>query len=46
MKTEAIFKRHNDKLMKNLLPKDGELPEVYFSIDPCDIIFTKKIKEV
>lgn len=44
MKTEAIFKKHNDKLMKNLLPKDGELPEAYFSIDPFDIIFTKKIQ--
>jgi hypothetical protein len=44
MKTKAIFKRQNEKLMKKLLPKDGELPESYFSIDPFDIIFTKKIQ--
>lgn len=44
--TTEMFERHNEELLKNLIPNDDELPVAYFFIDPCDVIFYKSFDEI
>jgi len=39
------FDVHNKRLLSGLLPKEGELPEAYFSIDPNDDVFNQPIPQ-
>lgn len=46
MTTCEIFQKHNQELLKNLIPDDNEMPVAYFFIDPREIIFEKSFQEI
>lgn len=43
MSTIQLFSAHNHQLLSELLPKEGDIPEAYFSTDPNEEAFHQQI---